>query len=307
MNESMPKVSVIIPTYNSKYIAETVQSALEQTYKDFEVIVVDNGSTDNTYEIVTQIIDERVEYLYQENRGVNNARNVGVQVSKGQYICFLDADDSWLPWKLAMQVKTLDSYPLAGVVYTDMLLLDEFTSKEIGLFLPRVKKEPPPDKVQDKLIDCFFGHSSSLMIKRMVFEKVGMFDETLKNCQDYEWLLRAAKLFEFEVVPLPLVKCRIHRGQLSGNKASGLNCHIACFNRALKSPVITPEMRQNFLGRLAEYHFNNGLYFMKKGSPIKAGCEVLAYLRATADKFVSLSSSLLRRVIATTKKKAKSN
>jgi glycosyltransferase involved in cell wall biosynthesis len=276
----MPKVSVIITTYNyGQYIIEAIRSVLNQTFEDFEVIIVDDGSSDKTYEIVSHMMDERIEYLYQENRGVSYARNAGLDVSRGQYICFLDADDLWLPWKLAVQIKTIEAYPLAGIIYADMFLINVDGSKILGLFLSQTKREPPHGKVLDKLVDRFFGYPSTLMIKREVFDKVGKFDETLKNCQDYDWLLRAAGQFEFEVVTLPLTKYRIHAGQLSRNKASVLDCQIACFNRTLKSPAITPLIRQKLLTRLAKFHFNKSLHAIKRHDLLNAGRELRASLK----------------------------
>src|SRR5690349_3602213 len=107
----MPKVSVIIPTYNrAQFIARAVDSVLEQTYKDFEIIVIDDGSSDNTQEIL-KAYEGKIRYVYQQNKGISAARNRGIQEAKGEYIAFLDSDDVWKPEKLSVQVAILDVNP----------------------------------------------------------------------------------------------------------------------------------------------------------------------------------------------------
>jgi len=121
----VPKVSIIIPTYNyAHFITEAIQSVLSQTFQDFEVIVVDDGSTDNTREVLAQF-GNKIRYIYQENRGLSAARNTGILNSSGQYLCFLDSDDSLLPEKLELQVKLLDSKVDVDLVYTWWYLVDE--------------------------------------------------------------------------------------------------------------------------------------------------------------------------------------
>src|SRR3990170_2838516 len=118
----MPKVSVIIPTYNrEKYIVETLQSVFAQTFTDYEVIVIDDGSTDNTADVLRPYLD-RIVYIRKPNGGQGSARNVGIKVAKGEYIAFLDSDDLWMPEKLELQVKYLDNNKDAGLVFTDYLV-----------------------------------------------------------------------------------------------------------------------------------------------------------------------------------------
>lgn len=123
---STPKVSIIMPTYNNgKYIGEAIESVLEQTYPNWELIVIDDGSTDDTAEIVTGFAEPRIRYIRQANRGVCVARNVGVEAAKGDYIAFLDADDRYRPDKLSAQVAHLDTHPEIGLTYGSRIEIDE--------------------------------------------------------------------------------------------------------------------------------------------------------------------------------------
>ena len=122
-------VSTIIPTYNrANGCKRAVESVLFQTHDNVEVIVVDDGSEDNTRELICGV-DARVKYLWQPNSGVSAARNTGLRAAKGAYIAFLDSDDIWLPWKLELQLSVLNHFPEAGMVWTDMKAVDENGTK----------------------------------------------------------------------------------------------------------------------------------------------------------------------------------
>ena len=121
----MPTVSVVIPTYNrALMVKEAIQSVLDQTYSDFEIIVVDDGSTDDTREVVTAFAD-KVRYVFQENSGRSNARNRAIHMARGRYIAFLDSDDLYMPHKLDMQVACMEKVPEFGMVYSTAVCIDE--------------------------------------------------------------------------------------------------------------------------------------------------------------------------------------
>src|SRR5437867_1708261 len=121
----MPKVSIVIPTYNyGRYVVEAVESVLNQSFQDREVIVVDDGSTDDTRERLERFRG-RIRYIYQRNKGLPAARNTGIRAARGAYVAFLDSDDLWLPEKLALQVPILDTRQQVGMVYTDAHLFDD--------------------------------------------------------------------------------------------------------------------------------------------------------------------------------------
>ena len=121
----MPEISVIIPTYNyANYVRDAVESVLNQSYKEFEIIVVDDGSTDGTKKVL-EPLKNRIRYIYQENRGLPSAYNTGIKASKGEYIAFLDSDDLWLPEKLKLQKKYFDDNPAVGMVICNGYLFND--------------------------------------------------------------------------------------------------------------------------------------------------------------------------------------
>ena len=191
MNTSTPKVSVIIPTYNRAYCIErAVNSALSQTYHDYEIIVIDDGSTDTTRDILKKY-DHRITHIYQPNRGISNARNHGIRLSKGKYIAFLDSDDTWIPEKLAIQVKLLEDDSKLGIVCSKMIILDNL-GNECG-----IKPEDRTGNNFKELIEIGGDlPTSSVMTRRECFDKVGMFDESLAMMEDFEMWVRIASQYD---------------------------------------------------------------------------------------------------------------
>jgi len=186
MPNTGPRVSVVIPTYNHEtYIAEAVESVLAQTYQDFELIVIDDGSTDNTRQVLEPYLD-RITYLYQENQGRSLARNRGIQVAQGEYIAFLDADDWFLPRKLELQTHFLDEHSEVGMVTSGWIETDEQ-----GKTLRRV--EPWHWKPHLGLAECVMSIPvipSSLQVRRCWLDAVGLFDESLDWNEDQDLYLR---------------------------------------------------------------------------------------------------------------------
>ena len=203
----MPLVTVIIPTYNyAHFLPEAIQSVLSQTFTDYEIIVVDDGSTDNTRSVVAQF-DERVRYVYQENSGPNVARNAGIRESQGRYIAFLDADDKWLPDKLTLQVPLLEANQLVGLVYAGMYLFDSETDAVIGYHpLERCQR----GQVLRQLYLDQFVPAPTPVVRREVFDSVGSFDEHRVTSDDWDLWLRIASVYWFDFVPKPLALYRVH-------------------------------------------------------------------------------------------------
>lgn len=209
-----PLISVIIPTYNrADLIGETLRSVLDQTYPDFEIIVVDNGSTDNTEEVVRSFNDLRIRYHWQENSGLPaNSRNVGIVMAKGQWVAFLDSDDLWLPRKLELQVRCFEDHPDAGLVYGDAVTLggpEEGKSILRGGFVEG-------DIFQDQLK---YNHLPTLtvMVKKSCLDEMGVFDESpeLRGHEDYELFLRVLSRFKAYAVKTVVARYRIHPSNLS--------------------------------------------------------------------------------------------
>lgn len=189
----MPKVSVIIPTFNcAKYILNTIDSVLVQTYSDIEIIVIDDGSLDKTKEVLKKYYN-KIRYLYQANSGPAAARNLGIRKSHGTYIAFLDADDVFMPEKIERQVRCLEENTSLGLVYCDAC-----TSYEDGTKIGSINAERRAysGHVFDKLfLDCFIL-TPTVMIRKECFNKIGYFNECLKRSEDYEFYLRIAKEYE---------------------------------------------------------------------------------------------------------------
>ena len=214
----MPKVSVIIPAYNSMtYLPETLQSLLDQTYSDFEALVINDGSTDHTEEWVSQQTDPRIKLISQVNKGLSGARNTGIAAATGEYLAFLDADDLWHPTKLEKQVECLDNNPDAGLVYTWVALINEH-----GVPTGRLFKNSQEGNVWEHLILQNIVESGSVaMVRRQCFETCGVFDINLRSfVEDWDMWLRIALHYPFKAISEPLVYYRQHSQSASRNWAA---------------------------------------------------------------------------------------
>lgn len=212
----MPKVSVVIPTYNRpEFLSSAITSVLNQTFQDFEIIVVDDGSRNNTPEVVNRLNNKKIKYIRNEiNKGEAGARNTGIMNSDSEYIAFLDDDDEWLPEKLALQVELLKNNPIkVGAVYTGYVEIDVTSQKVLWKMVP-VKKG---DIYKDMFIKNYVGIPSTVVARRECFEKVGLFDESVVYPTDYDMWIRISKEFYFEYIKEPLVKYHIHKNTISSN------------------------------------------------------------------------------------------
>lgn len=293
-----PEVSVIIPTYNhAHFLGEAIQSVLDQIFQDFEIIVVDDGSTDNTKEIISSFKDYRINYIYQKNQGQSVALNTGIQASSSEYIAFLDSDDMWLPEKLELQVEALESATHAGVVYCDLYYYDSTSDITIATFFKKLPFRPPRGRVLNQFIQHFFGTPSTLLVRREVFDKVGKFDKALVLHQDDDMLFRMASCFEFEVVTTPLVKHRIHADQKTRNREWMQLYYIMYLNKTIQSPVLNKKMWSKLRRRLAEYEFEYGVLLIRQGRLGAGARELWGSIRADSFTFLSLVVSLPIRIV----------
>jgi len=203
--ESSPKVSVIIPTYNrARFIGAAVESVLAQTFTDFELILVDDGSTDETSEIVHRYLDDpRILYIQQNNRGRSHARNRALAVARGAYIAFLDSDDSYLAEKLANQVAYLDGWPDVDMIYTSATCVDE-AGKPLAVQAYNAREE---GDIYDLI--AFFQPLTitlpTVMVRRTVMDRVGGFDVNMERFEDTDLWRRIAK--SHRVGAMPEVTC----------------------------------------------------------------------------------------------------
>ena len=212
----MPRVSVIIPTYNRcNMLEQAIQSVLNQTFQDFELLIVDDHSSDDTHKVVAAIDDARIKYIrHESNKGAAAARNTGIRNASCAYIAFLDDDDEWLPEKLGLQLALLESSPLeVGGVYTGYESVDSFSGKILHISRPG----HTGNIYNTLLINNCIGSTSSLLLKRVCFDVAGCFDENLPNFEDWDLCIRIAKYFQFYCIPNPLYKYYVHNVKLSNN------------------------------------------------------------------------------------------
>ena len=249
-----PRISVIVPTYNrARYIRQAIDSVLAQTFQDFEIIVVDDGSTDDTRAVVASYGD-KVRYVYTENGGVAHARNVGMTNARGQYFAFLDSDDLFYPYMLETEIRLLDSHPDVGMVYAEMSGFDDdgffdryhlktyhesayrdpqvgydkiFSSSvrlgDIDILPPSVASDEP--EVRDRR--AYFGRifdwyltnvgvfQNNMLVRREVAERVGPRNVRVKYWQELDYILRISRTHTVCFIDVPTYKLRYHPGQIS--------------------------------------------------------------------------------------------
>lgn len=210
----MPKISVIIPAYNAMdYLPKTVESVLKQTFTDFEVLIINDGSSDGILEWSTSVTDLRIKIISQKNQGLSGARNTGIAQAQGEYIAFLDADDLWAPTKLEKQIRCFEDNPAVGLVYTWTILIDE-TDKPTGEQCSPCIEGNVWQKI---IINNSVGNGSTPIVRRCCFETVGVFARDLSGTADWDMWIRIASCYPFAVVKENLTLYRQHSQNMSKN------------------------------------------------------------------------------------------
>jgi len=232
----MPRVTVVIPTYNRRdLVREAIASVTAQSYPDFEVIVVDDGSDDGTAEVVQQFAG--VQYVYQQNRGVSAARNVGVARARGELIAFLDSDDLWQPHKLAHQVALFEQYPDVQICQTDEIWVRNGVRVN-----PHHKHRKAGGDIFARSLELCLVSPSAAMLRRVLFERLGGFDETLPACEDYDLWLRISARWPVPFIAMPLVVKRGgHADQLSRRFWGMDRFRVQALRKLLDSGVLSEE------------------------------------------------------------------
>lgn len=260
-------VDVILPSYNcGKFLVDAINSVLIQSIYVNKIIVVDDGSTDNTRQIVASKAksNKKIEYIYQTNKGLSAARNTGIKQSTASYLAFLDADDIWLPGKLESQIRKFETtkYNNLGLVYGEYLDIDEDGNpiNNYGGF--RLHHEIKGN-VSKKLIECNYatGSGSAVLVKRECFDQVGMFDETLKACEDWDMWMRISQKYSFEYVDAPLVKLRRHQNSMQANHWHMISNHVKLIAKMKQTKLSVPaamnrSIRRDLLGLIISNPFN---------------------------------------------------
>lgn len=216
--EIIPSISIVIPAYNSaKFLPAVIQSVLEQTYKYWELLVIDDGSTDNTAALVNEYcqLDSRIRLISKENGGVSSARNLGVELSNAELIAFLDSDDLWLPDKLSVHVDYMDTHPEVGVSFARVELIDS-EGKSTGKLTANIFKD-----LQSHVF--FYTNptvtTSNVVIRKSIFQSLGGFDKAIKYSEDIDLLFRIAVQSDLKIegIDKVLIQYRLHSSGLSSD------------------------------------------------------------------------------------------
>jgi len=252
-----PLVSVIIPAYNSAaFVLQAVQSALDQTYGNYEVIVVDDGSTDDT-KLVLSRFDGQFRYLYQPNRGLSAARNAGIALAKGDFVCFLDADDLWAPDKVELQVAYMERHRDIALLSTGY---EHFTDD--GAVAPPLYAVALPVETAArtftsrddfvKFVSANFIFVSTVMVRKDCFDKSGLFDTNLRAAEDRDMWLRISAHFDIACLPPILVRKRNHSLNMSKDRTRQIRSRIQVLekNRALFPELAPSSAWDKQLGKL---------------------------------------------------------
>jgi len=203
----MVKVSVIVPVYNGeKYIREAIDSILNQSYKDFEVIVIDDGSKDNTLSIIKEY-DGKIRWKSQKNKGQASAINEGIKMAKGEYVAYLDADDVCMPERLKIQVRYLDEHPNVGLVYSGCYLINGSGG------IQRIMNAHLYDDFV--LLQKDYIARSTVMHRKKCLDEVGLFDESITGDDDWDMWIRISEKSRVGCIEKPLVKYRVHGENIS--------------------------------------------------------------------------------------------
>lgn len=219
-----PTVSIVLPTYNrAQYLAETIHNLFHQEYEDFELIVVDDGSTDETNTLLEEFEDPRLRTIrHPTNRGASASRNSGIQAARGEYVAFQDSDDRWKREKLRLQVELMEKRgPEVGLVYTGVEI------NGAGIREPSVIKPQKRGRVyKDQLWRDWITPTPSWLVRRSCFSTVGDFDERLPARQDYELSLRLAREYEFDFIKDVLVVMNTDvEGRISDEPSNRIRAH----------------------------------------------------------------------------------
>lgn len=258
----MPKVSVCIPTYNRKeYLKETLESVFAQTYRDYEVVIIDDGSTDGTDQMIKQI-DGPIKYFHQENHGVSDARNKLIDKAEGEYITFIDSDDILLPYAIEELMEIVENRDSDVVAYSSYLGIDEN-----GVKVKRKHHKLPSGSIAAELFEYIHVHSCGTLCRKNLFKEVGGFDVSLPVCSEYVLWLKISLNYDFIPAVRPTFKRRRHSGNLSSysyaNRKIELDVLEHAYQNGFGSRAVIPPHRA--MKRLAQEGYRAARCAIREG------------------------------------------
>jgi len=303
--ERIPAVSIILPTYNRAHlVGKAIQSVLNQTYQDFELIVVDDGSVDNTVEVVKSFNDPRIRYLrHEKNKGGAAARNTGIKAARGRYIAFQDSDDEWLPEKLEKQIRAFETAPPeVGVVYTGFYRLQD--GKKI--YIPSSGVTQKEGDIFNSLIKGNFVTTQAVLVKKECFEKAGMFDEDVSRLQDWELFIRISKYYHFKCIDEPLVIAYHQPVSISTNRNALVEALRLILKKHFESLKKDRRILANYYLSVGDLLFSSGEFILGRNYLLKAVQTYPLNIKALGAVLVSLLGQNAYNRVATIYQRIKS-
>jgi glycosyltransferase involved in cell wall biosynthesis len=269
---ALPIVSVIMPCWNrERLIGDAIRSVLAQTLADLELIVVDDGSTDGTREVVGSFRDPRLLCLHREHCGISAAMNAGLASARGRYIARLDSDDQWLPEMLQTQVAALEAHPAAGLVYSRAECVD-LDWKPLGMTWGYPLRFPGETFRSMVYNDCTCN--ITVVCRRECFERVGTYDETLETSEDLDMWLRVARHYPFVFTDRVLARVRLHGGSITGeisdSRDEQMERRARVFDKLFSLPGLPHEVMAMRGVVYSNLHTSNGLLWVGHGKIRKA-------------------------------------
>jgi glycosyltransferase involved in cell wall biosynthesis len=288
----MPKVSVIIPTYNrASVVQEAIQSVLDQTYTDYEVIVVDDGSTDNTRRAILDLTEHgrKVRYVYQRHRGRSAARNLGLRWARGEYIAFLDSDDRFLPHKLHVQVSALKENPDFGMAYCSTLEMDK---RGHTLEADSHSRTSLSGWIYPELlfIKGTIIKTPSVMVRADILSEIGSFDETMDVCEDLDLWRRIARRYKILQIeePLTMVRSKNYDPSILPEKVAA---RILFYEKAI---IEDPDLEKSIQSKLfSEMYCHYGVEALAHSNTQVAFHLLMHSIRSDISQFVRSGRSFL--------------
>lgn len=256
----MPTVSINLCCYNSeKYLRETLDSVVNQTYSDWELVIINDGSSDSTEAIVKEYINHGfpIIYHYQENHGLGYSRNVALENSKGNYIAFIDHDDEWLPEKLAKQVECLNSNANIDFVYTNYFYTKYFLKNDMRAI--RLRKKQPEGDVFKKFLICYPVHVSTVLIRRSAINKLSyFFNPRFIMVEEYDFFMRILYTSKAKYLHEPLATYRYHAESSAMKQQFRLTQETLCVLETLS--YFIPDFKTKYSRILCKLRKNNRMY-----------------------------------------------